>query len=63
MRLICRWLAVVCLTLTLSGCVSTSAPVDECAWAKPISWHEDDTPTTKQEVFAHNLKWEKFCLR
>lgn len=63
MRLIYGWLGAVCLMLSLSGCAATNEPVDDCSWVKPISWHEDDTPTTKQEVFAHNLKWESFCLR
>jgi hypothetical protein len=50
--------------LTLSGCASisgkTKAP--DCVWAAPISWHAEDTERTKLDVFAHNLKWEEFCL-
>lgn len=50
--------------LTLSGCASISAKskVPDCVWAAPISWHEDDTARTQLDIFAHNLKWEEFCL-
>lgn len=52
------------LLLMSSGCVSTSGQsLDDCVWAKPITWHETDTETTKNEIFAHNLKWEEFCLQ
>lgn len=64
-----RWrlmLASAMLSLTLfgSGCATTSEPPLEpsgCSWAKPLTWHDKDTPTTQREIFSHNLKWEEFC--
>lgn len=49
--------------LSVTGCATTSVPLtpSECAWSQPLSWHEADTPTTQRGIFAHNLKWEKFC--
>lgn len=54
------------LSLTLSwtsGCAST--PATECAWAKIITVSRDDVLTrqTKEEIVAHNEKYETFCGR
>lgn len=64
MRLIAKSILVTLILLSLNGCASINAktpPPPECAWVKPLSWHEDDTRQTVLEVFAHNLKYERFC--
>lgn len=52
------------LSLTMSwtsGCAST--PATECAWTKIITVSKDDVLTrqTKEEIVAHNEKYESFC--
>jgi hypothetical protein len=62
MRLM-RLFAVLILVLSLTGCAATSVTSPDCAWAEPLTWSSRDTVETRQEIFAHNMKWEELCQR
>lgn len=51
--------------LCATACASTSVPTpaNDCNWVRPITWSEKDTNDTQREIFAHNLKFEKFCAK
>ena len=56
------WTLLVTMTL-IAGCANINAPVDGCAWVKPISVEEADrlTTATKRALLAHNEAWTEFC--
>lgn len=62
-RLLAVWMtsfAMLILMSFVSGCATTSEPpkIVRHPLCQIISWHEDDTPTTLRQIFAHNLKVE-----
>ncbi|CAB4139480.1 hypothetical protein UFOVP347_29 [uncultured Caudovirales phage] len=55
-------LLVLILLIFVPACSDTAATAsDPCAWVRPLSWHERDTPGTLRAIFSHNLKVEQFC--
>jgi hypothetical protein len=49
--------------LSASGCANT-AVLELCpSWVSPLTWSDRDTEETQREIFAHNLKYEQFCLQ
>ena len=57
-----KWL-LLCLTMFVSSCSTSTAVISPCSWVKIITVSKSDTLTdqTAREILEHNLSVERIC--
>jgi hypothetical protein len=56
--------AATCLGIWLiAGCgtIPTGATDTACLWDQPITYSDDDTPETTDQIQSHNRAWRAVC--